>query len=75
MILLSQNQKTLPDAESFNACSAIAKHGLLLGNIQLFDDRTNLCRYYRCGTVEESHLTSTNNRRGIVPATNVHASA
>lgn len=30
---------------------------------RLFEDRTNLSRYYRCGTVEELHLTSTNNRR------------
>src|SRR3989344_1527093 len=35
---------------------------LLLGILLLFDDRTNLCRYYRCGTVRESNPTSTNNR-------------
>src|SRR3989344_8383720 len=31
----------------------------LLGKLQPPDDRTNPRGYYRCGTVEESHLTST----------------
>src|SRR3989344_232711 len=41
--------------------------GLLLGILRLFDDRTHSPKgHYRCGTVRESHPTSTNNRTCIV---------
>src|SRR3989344_9501224 len=62
LLFITQNLRPSGDF-----CLRVVCDGLLLGLLRLFADRTRSPQgHYRCGTVRESHPTSTNNRTCIV---------